>query len=387
MSPTKHATLGASNAVRWLACPGSVAAIEAMPIGDTSSPFAIEGTAAHELSELTLRKNKQPQYWIGKALEEMPEWVVDEEMANYVQVYTDYCRAIAKNADEVFIEQTVSYEDWVPGGFGTNDFGALLIDEKRIKIADLKYGKGVQVDAENNPQAMLYALGTYAEYGWVSEFDYIDIAIVQPRLNHISEWTISVKDLLKWAEWVSQRAEIALSKDAERVPGEKQCRFCEAKPKCKALMKYTEDIIMAEFDDLDDMPSPDTLTDAQLRKVLETKSLIEGWLSSVEALVRERLEGGESFDGFKLVEGRSLRKWANEQTAAETLTEALGADVAFKATLISPAQAEKALKKDERKLLDDIVVKPAGKPTLVPESDKRPAINLIEGDFEDVSTG
>jgi hypothetical protein len=192
---------------------------------------------------------------------------------------------------------------------------------------------------------------------------------------------------LKWAEWVSQRAEIALSKDAERVPGEKQCRFCEAKPKCKALMKYTEDIIMAEFDDLDDMPSPDTLTDAQLRKVLETKSLIEGWLSSVEALVRERLEGGESFDGFKLVEGRSLRKWANEQTAAETLTEALGADVAFKATLISPAQAEKALKKDERKLLDDIVVKPAGKPTLVPESDKRPAINLIEGDFEDVSTG
>lgn len=384
MSPTKHSNLGASSAHRWLACPGSVAAIEALPIGDTSSPFAIEGTAAHELSELTLRKNKQPQYWIGKTLEEMDDWVVDEEMADYVQVYTDYCRAIARDADEVFIEQTVSYEDWVPQGFGTNDFGALLVEDKRIKIADLKYGKGVQVDAENNPQAMLYALGTYAEYGWVSEFDYIDIAIVQPRLNHISEWTISVKDLLKWAEWVSQRAEIALSKDAERVPGEKQCRFCEAKPTCKALMKYTEDIIMAEFDDLDDMPSPDTLSDKELRKVLEMKGLIEGWLSSVETVVRERLEGGESFDGFKLVEGRSLRKWTNEQTAAETLTEALGADVAFKSTLISPAQAEKVLKKDERKLLDDIVVKPAGKPTLVPESDKRPAINLTDEDFEEV---
>jgi hypothetical protein len=385
--PTKHSNLGASSAHRWLACPGSVAAIDALPIGDTSSPFAIEGTAAHELSEICLISGEDAEAWIGKPLVEMPDWVVDEEMAEYVQVYLDYCRAIGKDADEVFIEQTVSYEDWVPQGFGTNDFGALMIKDKRIKIADLKYGKGVQVDAENNPQAMLYALGTYAEYGWVSEFDYIDIAIVQPRLYHISEWTISVKDLLKWAEWVSQRAEIALSKDAERVPGEKQCRFCEAKPTCKALMKYTEDIIMAEFDDLDDMPSPDTLTDAQLRKVLETKSLIEGWLSSVETVVRERLEGGEPFDGFKLVEGRSLRKWGNEQTAAEVLTETLGVDVAFKSTLISPAQAEKALKKDERKLLDDLVVKPAGKPTLVPESDKRPAINLTEGDFEDVSSG
>lgn len=384
MSPTKHASLGASNAHRWLHCPGSVAAESG--ITDKGSVFAQEGTAAHELSELVLlAPGKEPQDWIGKALDDMPEWIVDEEMADYVQVYTDYCRAIAKDADETFIEQTVSYEDWVPQGFGTNDFGALLIKERRIKIADLKYGKGVQVDAENNPQAMLYALGTYAEYGWVSEFDYIDIAIVQPRLYHISEWSISVKDLLKWAEWVSQRAEIALAKDAERVPGEKQCRFCKAKATCKSLMKYTEDVIMADFEDLDEMVSPDTLTDAQLRKVLELKGLIEGWLSSVETVVRERLEVGDSFEGFKLVEGRSLRKWGNEQTAAEVLTETLGVDVAFKATLISPAQAEKALKKDERKLLEDLVVKPAGKPTLVPESDKRSAINLTDEDFEGVA--
>ena len=377
--PTHHAKLSASGASRWLNCPGSVKAEQG--IEDKTSPFALEGTRAHELSELALFNDKEPQDWIGKPLVENSDFIVDEEMANYVQVYTDYCRAISKGADEVFIEQRVSYNDWVPEGFGTNDFGALFLKDKRIKIADLKYGKGVQVDAENNPQAMLYGLGTYAEFSWISDFDYVDIAIIQPRLDHISEWSISVKDLLKWAEWVSQRAEIALSDDAERVPGEKQCRFCKAKGTCPALMKYTEDIIMADFDDLDDMPSPDTLTQEQLRKVLEHKGLIEGWLGSVETVVRERLEDGKGFEGFKLVEGRSIRRWGNESAAEEVLSEVLGDDLYTK-KMVSPTQAEKALKKDQRVLLDGLVVKPAGKPTLAPESDKRPPINITDEDFD-----
>jgi len=374
-----HAKLGASNAHRWLHCGGSVKAEQGFK--DQSSPFALEGTRAHELSELALFNDKEPQDWIGKPLVENPDFIVDEEMANYVQVYTDYCRAISKGADEVFIEQRVSYNDWVPEGFGTNDFGALFLKDKRIKIADLKYGKGVQVDADNNPQAMLYGLGTYAEFSWISDFDYVDIAIIQPRLDHISEWSISVKDLLKWAEWVSQRAEIALSDDAERVPGEKQCRFCKAKGTCPALMKYTEDIIMADFDDLDDMPSPDTLTQEQLRKVLEHKGLIEGWLSSVETVVRERLESGQNFTGFKLVEGRSIRRWDNESVAEEVLAKVLG-DNLYTKKMVSPTQAEKALKKDQRAVLDGLVVKPAGKPTLVAESDKRPPINITDEDFD-----
>jgi len=378
-----HAKLGASNAHRWLYCSGSVKAEQGFK--DQSSQFAVEGTAAHELSELALLHGKEPQDWIGKPLVENSEWVVDEEMANYVQVYTDYCRAIAKDADETFIEQRVSYNDWVPDGFGTNDFGAIFLKGKRIKIADLKYGKGVQVDAENNPQAMLYGLGTYAEFSWLSEFEWVDIAIVQPRLDHISEWSISVKDLLKWAEWVSQRAEIALSDDAERVPGEKQCRFCKAKGSCPALMKYTEDIIMAEFDDLDDdLPSPDILSQEQLRKVLEHKGLIEGWLSSVETVVRERLEAGQDFPGFKIVEGRSLRRWGDESEAERVLSDLLG-DNLYKKTMVSPAQAEKVLKKEQRSVLEGLVVKPAGKPTLAPEIDKRPPINLTDEDFEDVS--
>jgi hypothetical protein len=379
MAPLAHAKLGASNSHRWLACPGSVKAEQGFK--DKPSVFAYEGSVAHELSELALQHDKEPHDWIGKPLVENSEWIVDEEMADYVQVYTDYCRSIAKDADETFIEQRVSYADWVEGGFGTNDFGAIFLKDKRIKIADLKYGKGVQVDAENNPQAMLYGLGTYAEFSWISDFEWVDIAIIQPRLDHISEWSISVKDLLRWAEWVSQRAEIALSDDAERVPGEKQCRFCKAKATCPALMKYTEDIIMAEFDDLDDLPSPDTLSQEQLRKVLEHKGLIEGWLTSVETVVRERLEDGQSFPGFKIVEGRSLRRWGDEEQAQKVLSETLG-DKLFTKKIISPAQAEKALKKDQRSVLDDLVVKPAGKPTLVPESDKRPPINLTDEDFE-----
>lgn len=377
-----HAKLSASGAVRWLNCPGSVKAEEGFK--DKGSSFAQEGTAAHELSELALLHDREPLDWIGHPLVENSEWIVDEEMANYVQVYTDYCRAIAKDADETFVEQRVSYADWVPDGFGTNDFGALDFTNKRIKIADLKYGKGVQVDAENNPQAMLYGLGTYAEFGWVTDFEWVDIAIVQPRLDHISEWSISVKELLKWAEWVSQRAEIALSDDAERVPGEKQCRFCKAKATCPALMKYTEDIIMAEFEDLDDLPSPDILSQKELRRVLEHKGLIEGWLSSVESVVRERLENGQDFPGFKIVEGRSLRRWGDEIEAETKLSDMLGEKL-FTKKIISPAQAEKALKKNERKVLDDLVIKPKGKPTLVPDNDKRPPINLSSEDFDDVS--
>lgn len=377
---TLHAKLGASNAHRWLHCSGSVKAEQGYD--NKSSPFAIEGTAAHELGELALIAGAEPSEWIGRPLIENSEWVVDEDMAHHVTTYTDYVRQASMGADNVEYEQRVSYADWVPGGFGTAD--VVILKGDTIHVCDLKYGKGVQVDAENNPQGMLYALGAYAEFGFVSDFKTVKISIIQPRLDHISEWSISVKDLLKWAEWVSQRAEIALSPDAERTPGEKQCRFCNAKATCPALMKYTEDIIMADFDDLDDMPSPDKLTDNQLRKVLEHKGLIEGWLTSVETVVQERLESGHGFDGFKLVEGRSLRQWESTDAAETVLADLLG-DKRYSMKLLSPAQAEKMVPKDQRKRLEVAIVKPAGKPTMVRESDKRPAINLTNTDFEDVS--
>jgi hypothetical protein len=381
-----HAKLGASNAHRWLNCPGSVSAEDGIP--NTSSPFAEEGTTAHELAEQALgmallapedvKVEDWSRYATVKA-NEFLDFYGDRDMADFVRLYVDHVNALAANADAVDIEMRVSYEDWVPGGFGTAD--AIIVKGDTLHICDLKYGMGVRVDAEENPQAMLYALGALTMNEMIFDIERIQIHIVQPRLDHISQWEISVPDLLRWAEWVKQRAEEALEEDAPRVPGEKQCRFCRAKASCAALQKMTQDVIMADFDDLDNAPKANTLTDAQMRRALEAKPVIEGWLGAIEGLVRERLSNGGEFPGYKLVEGRSNRQWENVEEAEQLLDELIGPDLAFTRKIISPAQAEKVLGKKRAGEIADLIVKPLGSPTLAPESDKRPAINISAGDF------
>ena len=366
---TAHSNLGPSSAHRWLTCPGSVAAIEALPIRDESSPWAAEGTLAHDVGEKILKGESTP--------DDLPEGMFD-----YVEVYVEYVQNTAKGADALMVEERVDFSDWVEGGFGTAD--AIVIHDETMHVIDLKYGMGVKVDADENPQGMLYALGAYSLTEMTHDIKTVVITIVQPRLDHISEWSISTDDLLRWAEWVRERAEIAREADAPRVPGEKQCRFCDAKATCKALQKYTEAIVMADFDDLDEAANPDTLTDDQLRQALEAKPVIEGWLTAVEAVIKDRLEAGEGFPGFKLVAGRSLRQWENEALAEVTLEGLLG-DEAYSTKLLSPAQAEKKLGKTRKGEIEDLIIKPQGKPTLAPESDKRPAINVTTDDFEDLS--
>jgi hypothetical protein len=212
----------------------------------------------------------------------------------------------------------------------------------------------------------------------IHDIEKIVIVIIQPRLDHIDEWSLSVEELLKWGAWISERAELALSADAERAPGEKQCQWCKAKATCPALERYTKRILMSDFDCLE---SPEKLDDDQLREALEAKKLIVGWLEAVEKLVVERLESGEQFPGFKLVAGRSLRKWVDEESASKVLVQLVGDD-AFERKLLSPSKAEKLLGKTRKGGIEDIIIKPEGKPTLAPESDKRPAINLQESDFE-----
>ena len=371
--PTQHAKLSASGAHRWLNCLGSVKAEKG--IKDFSSAAAEEGTAAHELAELTLLNGGNAFAHVGNFLEEMNNWAVSYEMADYVQQYVDY---VASVGGEQFYEERVDFSEWVPEGFGTSD--VIAINGDTIDIIDLKYGKGLRVDAEDNPQGLLYALGAYNEYSYLSEFKTARIHIVQPRLDHISVWEISIPDLLKWGAWVSEQAQTIQEGDAPRSPGEKQCQWCKAKATCGELKAHTEKVIMSGFDQLDS-PNADTLTDDQLRQALESKKLIISWLDAVESLVNGRLQKGEAFPGFKLVAGRSVRKWSCEEVAAQEL-ENLLADEAYERKLLSPAKAEKALGKTKAKEIQGLIVKPEGKATLAPESDKRKSIAITVDDFD-----
>jgi hypothetical protein len=370
-----HAKLGASSSHRWTACPGSIKAEE--PIQERRSIFADEGSAAHELAELVLTQQTDCQSWVGKTLIENNAVTVDQEMADYVQQYVDYVKSIDGRHE---YEQQVHFSDWVPEGFGTAD--ALVLQDTTLYVIDLKYGKGVPVSAFENTQGILYALGAMADYEYLHDIEKVVIVIVQPRMDIISEWVIDKAELLKWGEWLSQRAEAALADNAPRVPGEKQCQFCKAKPTCPELMRLTHDVIASDFDNIDQMANPDTLTNEQLKKALDVKKLIMSWFESVEQHAFDLLEKGEAFPGYKLVEGRSLRQWADEAVAEQSLVELL-ADDAYEKKLLSVAKAEKLLGKKRSGSITDLISKPRGKPVIVPESDKRPAMGSEAKDFED----
>lgn len=374
---TAHAKLSASGSHRWAHCPGSVNAEAG--IAERKSTAADEGTAAHELAELVLTGGGACHDWIGRQLIENNAWVVDTPMADYVQQYVDYVKSHSGHHE---YEQQVDFSGWVPGGFGTAD--ALVLDGTTLRVIDLKYGKGVHVDAFENTQGLLYALGAMADYEMVAAIERVIISIVQPRKDNISEWELTTDELLKWGEWLSLQAEKALSPDAERVPGDDQCKFCKAVPTCPALLKLTHEVIATDFDSMGDAANPDTLGDGELAKALGAKKLIASWLDAVERHAFEKLERGEAFPGFKLVEGRSLRQWGDAAKAEQTLVELL-ADDAYERNLLSVAKAEKALGKKRAGDIADLIVKPRGKPTIVPESDKRPAIGATCADFDNIA--
>jgi len=378
---TAHAKLSASGSHRWLACPASVSAEEGLP--DKSSFHANEGTAAHELAEIALTTNHDCNAWVGKTLPQSG-WLVDQDMADWVQHYVNFVLASEPKDAYAGYEVRVDFSDWVPAGFGTCD--ALIVSGQTMHVIDLKFGKGVPVSPVNNSQGMLYALGAYAESRDFADIQTVKISIHQPRIGDgdPQTWEIGIADLLKWGEWVRQRAEACLEPGAEFVPGDKQCQWCKAKPTCKALAALTEQTILADFDDVD---SPDVLTpaakltDKQLASVLRAKPLIASWLESIEDYVFDRLEAGEVFPGYKLVAGKANRRWIDEAQAATALFEMLG-DAAFApAKVLSPAQAEKALGKARVRDIAGLIIKPEGAPTLAVYDDPRPSIGVSVNDF------
>ncbi len=361
---TKHAKLSASGSSRWLTCTGSVKAESQFP--NTSSSYAMEGTTAHALAERCLTEDVTPNYYLNRQID---GYIVDDEMVDNVAAYIAYVKSFSGHH---FYEQRVDFSEWIPDGFGTSD--AIVIDQatNTVHIIDLKYGKGVAVDAENNTQGMLYALGVLSEYGFIYDIDNVVIHIYQPRIKNYSSWSITTNDLLTWADWAKQRANEALSDNTPRTPSDKACQWCKAKATCKALLDHTHNVLMNDFDELDNV-KPDTLTHKELRVIQDNAKLIKSWLDAVESHIFDMLLRGEDFAGYKLVEGRSTRAWQDEQKAIETLKEKLDESQLYTQKLISPAQAEKLLKKD-KVILSELITKSEGKPTLVPDCDKRTSL-------------
>ncbi|RTL05698.1 DUF2800 domain-containing protein [Candidatus Dependentiae bacterium] len=375
-----HAKLSASGSSRWINCPGSVKAEEGYP--RTETEFSREGTLAHELADTCFKKGKDADYFIGKRI---TGEIISKDMARYVQEYLDYVRSHETKDSLFFGEAQVDFSHVVPEGFGTLDNAVLIPSERICHIFDLKYGAGVLVSAFENTQGQLYALGILNELGWLGDIDKFRIHIFQPRKENISYWDITVEELNQFAEYVEERAALALAEDAPRIPGEKQCEWCMDKANCKALAKFTDDIVRAAFDETDEdekpkFKKPSKLSDKQKKLILDNKDLIIDFFNSIEKDIYDRLITGGEFKGMKLVYGKSYRVF---KTGAEKkLVKLLGKD-AYEKKLIGITEAEKKLGK---KKMAKLTNKPLGKLTMVRSTDPRKAVVVedIADNFEDM---
>lgn len=373
--PSKHAKLSASSAFRWINCPGSVALADQLP-APGSSAYADEGTLAHALAELKLRKFLGDAGNYDKELAQIQanEYYcgeMDEATDFYAETVQEHLAAAGEDA-ELMIEQQFSLDNWVPEGFGTSD--AVIIGGSTIEVIDLKYGKGVKVEAKNNPQLRLYGLGASALFGDLYDFETVRMTIIQPRLDHVSGEEIPLKELLLWAEEeVAPKARMAMDGTDYTACGD-WCRWCPAKAVCRKRAEYNLELAKDEF------KAPPLLTDEEIGEVLRRAEEIQKWTSDIQAYALEEALAGKQFDGWKLVEGRSNRKYADDVKVAETLVAA-GYDEAmlYERKLYGITAMEKLVgKKKLTTTLGDLIIKPAGKPVLVPESDKREAINTTE---------
>lgn len=370
----KHALLSASGAHRWLECTPS-AQLE-LQFPQSTSEYAEEGTAAHELCELTAR------CWLGEISEAEYENQRDElakgkyynaemqECANdYAKFVAEKTAAARETCEDAFtaLEVRVDFSKYVKDGFGTGD--CIIVSDNVLEIIDFKYGKGVRVEAAGNPQMKLYALGAYLEYNTLFDIDSVRMTIFQPRLSGVqSSDEITVKELLEWAEkHVKPRAKLAYKGEGEFAPSEEVCKFCRAKAQCKARADKNLKLF-------DEAPDVLLLTPEDAGKILEQAGDIQSWLADLESLVSSTLLAGQPVEGWKMVEGRSNRRFADELKVVDAM-KAAGYDesLLYERKLITLTQMEKDFgKKAVAETLGELIVKPQGKPTLALAKDKRP---------------
>jgi hypothetical protein len=369
-----HAVLSASASHRWLTCTPSVRLEEQFP--ESTSTFAEEGTLAHEIAELKLRKyftEPMSQKAFNTRLNKMKKHeLYQEEMLKHTDTYLEYLQGISlslSSSPYVAVEKRIDYSTYAPEGFGTVD--CLIIGGDTLYVTDFKYGKGVPVSAEDNSQMKLYALGAYLEYCFLYPISQIHLAIIQPRLNSISEFTLGLADLLAWGEEIKPIAQKAFNGEGEHVPGE-HCKFCRAKAQCRARAEQFS--ALADFVSL----KPPLLTNEEVGQMIEKGQHVEEWIKSLKEYALAECLKGNDIAGWKAVEGRGSRSYVDQDQAFAHLKQN-GVDEAllFERVPLTVAKIEKVLKKAEfTNLLVEPghVVKSTGKPTLAPITDKRQAI-------------
>lgn len=383
-----HSARGPSGGPRWLdreepdnpdlrmGCPASVRLSDGAP--DTLSIFAAEGTAAHWINELCAIFEVPVSEYLGHTDKHMPHpdgstIVCDQEMVDGVQSFRDYVNSFP--SDVTFAEIKVTYMDWVEDdGFGTADDIRILESEGLCRVTDLKYGKGVQVYAPWNVQLMLYALGAWSTFSHLYEWDRFILAINQPRLDHIDEWEISVKDLLEWANTVVRPgAELTRDPNAPIRPGE-WCQFCRIKTRCRTRARFVMDI----SDGLE------LMSNEELALALPHLDAIRAWCNDVEQVSLSEVNKGSRVGGYFLAEGRSNRAWRDSEAVERSMRNyKFRMKEIFPPTLISPTQFEKLAGK-KHPILKKHVFKPQGKPVLVPPGSRRKAYALsAETEFDE----
>lgn len=373
-----HSILSPSGSHRWLNCTPS--AMLEQEFENKTTEAAEEGTAAHAFCEHKLRKSL-------KLRSKRPVSDYDsDEMQECTDAYVDFVNEqleIAKqrcNDPLILVEEKVDFSRYVPDGFGTAD--CLIISDDELHIVDFKYGQGVLVDAFDNPQMKCYALGALETYGNLYDITNVSMSIFQPRRENVSTWKTTVKELKNWAEKVLKpKAELALKGEGEYRCGE-WCRFCRAAVRCRA--RAEEKLRLAE----DEFKLPPLISDAEIEEILKVIPDLTKWATDIQNYALDMvLNHGKEWSGFKVVEGRSVRKYKDEDAVIEKAKENGYTDI-FKSSLITLTEMQKLMgKKKFEELLGDLIIKPKGKPTLVPIADKRPAIKLedVKNEFNEIT--
>ena len=372
MPPKAHAILSASSSHRWLNCPPSARLCETYE--DKGSDYAAEGTDAHSLCEYKLRLA------LGMEATDPTEHLTwyNEEMLDCANGYASYILELVEAAKEtcadpvVLIEQRVDFSRWVEQGFGTSD--AIIISDGTLHVVDYKHGLGVLVEADNNPQMMCYALGALELFDVIYDIDTVAMTVYQPRRQNVSTFEMPKDDLYRWADEVLKpTAELDFAGDGNFLCGE-WCGFCKAKHECRA--RAEANLLLAQYD----FKLPPLLEDTEIEVILSHADHLVSWVNDIKEYALQQAISGKEWTGFKLVEGRSNRRYTNEAAVTQTVTDA-GFDP-YERKLLGITAMQKLLGKSRfDELLSAYIEKPQGKPTLVPESDKRPVMNNAKTDF------